>query len=51
VTYTADELWKEAVYVAYYLHWPLSDILDLEHPQRVRVVDEIGTIHTQRRES
>ena len=32
LTCTAERLWKEVVYVAYYLHWPLADILDLEHP-------------------
>jgi hypothetical protein len=33
------------VYLAYYLHWPLADILDLEHPVRARVIEEIGRIH------
>jgi len=32
----ADRLWEEAVYLAYYLHWPLEQILDLEHPVRAR---------------
>jgi len=49
VTYTTDRLWQEVVYVAYYLHWPLADILDLPHPDRVRVISEIGDIHNQRR--
>jgi hypothetical protein len=35
------------VYVAYYLHWPLGSILDLEHPVRGRVIDQIGKIHGQ----
>ena len=43
--YTADRLWEEAVYIAYYLHWPLQDILDLEHPVRARVIQETGRIH------
>jgi hypothetical protein len=43
--YTADRLWEEAVYIAYYLHWPLRDILDLEHPVRARVIQETGRIH------
>ena len=43
--YTADRLWEEAVYLAYYLHWPLQDILDLEHPVRARVLQETGRIH------
>ncbi|MEC3978759.1 DUF6760 family protein [Amycolatopsis sp. H20-H5] len=47
MTYTADRLWEEVVYVAYYLHWPYPDILGLEHPTRTRVIDEIGKIHGQ----
>ena len=35
------------MYVAYYLHWSLSQILDLEHRVRIRVIEEIGTIHQQ----
>ncbi|HEX3707937.1 MAG TPA: DUF6760 family protein [Mycobacteriales bacterium] len=47
MTYDADRLWEEAAYVAYYLHWPLSAILGLEHPTRQRVIGEIGKINTQ----
>nr|WP_033820326.1 DUF6760 family protein [Kitasatospora sp. MBT63] len=47
MTYTADRLWEEAVYVAYYLHWPLGEVLGLEHPVRERVIQEIGRIHTR----
>ena len=37
--------------MAYYLHWPFGDILDLEHPARVRIIGEIGDIHTEMRPS
>ncbi|WP_332262145.1 DUF6760 family protein [Kitasatospora mediocidica] len=47
MTYAADRLWEEAAYVAYYLHWSLDSILDLEHPVRRRVIDEVGRIHRQ----
>jgi hypothetical protein len=33
--------------VAYYLHWPLAEILDLEHSARIRIIDDIGRIHQQ----
>jgi hypothetical protein len=46
VTYAADRMWEEVAYVAYYLHWNLEEILDLEHPVRERVISEIGRIHT-----
>jgi hypothetical protein len=35
------------VYVAYYLHWPHAEILDLDHPTRAMVIDAIGRIHQQ----
>ncbi len=47
MTYTADRLHEEAAYVAYHLHWSLDDILDLEHPDRRRYVEEIGRINAR----
>jgi hypothetical protein len=35
------------VYIAYYLHGPLAEILDLEHPVRSRIITELGMIHRQ----
>ena len=48
MTYAADRLFEEVAYVAYYLHWGLESILDLEHPVRRRFIDEIGSINQQR---
>ncbi|MEU9979188.1 DUF6760 family protein [Streptomyces sp. NPDC051014] len=45
LTYSADRLWEEVVYVAYYLHWSADSVLDLEHPARQRVIEEIGRIN------
>jgi len=47
VTYAADRLHEEVAYVAYHFHWPLDDILDLEHAQRLRYVSEIANINTR----
>jgi uncharacterized protein DUF6760 len=47
VTYATDRIWEEVAYVAYYLHWDLDKILDLEHPVRTRVITEIGRIHSR----
>jgi hypothetical protein len=35
------------VYLAYYLHWPLEQIIGLEHPVRARVIEEVGRIHSR----
>ena len=45
VTYAADRLYEEVAYVAYHFHWSLDEILDLEHADRQRFVDEIATIN------
>ena len=44
-TYASDRMYEEIAYVAYHLHWPLDEILDLEHPLRQRFVEEIGRIN------
>ena len=45
MTYATDRLYEEVAYVAYHFHWELDGILDLEHPQRQRYVQEIGRIN------
>ena len=45
MTYAAERIHQEVAYVAYHFHWGLDDILDLEHPQRLRYVQEIAAIN------
>ncbi len=47
MTYAPDRIYEEVAYVAYHFHWSLDDILDLEHPQRLRYVREIANINTR----
>ncbi|MGH9076699.1 MAG: DUF6760 family protein [Acidimicrobiales bacterium] len=47
MTYATDRLYEEVAYVAYHFHWALDGILDLEHPQRLRFIAEIGRINTR----
>jgi hypothetical protein len=47
VTYATDRLFEEVAYVAYHFHWPMDAILDLEHPLRLRFVEEIGRINQE----
>lgn len=44
MTYAADQVWAEVAYVAYHFSWPLREILDLEHADRQRFVEEIGSM-------
>jgi hypothetical protein len=45
VTYAVDRVYEEIAYVAFHFHWPLEEILDMEHPVRRRFVDEIGRLN------
>jgi hypothetical protein len=47
VTYATDRLHEEVAYVAYHFHWGLDALLDLEHADRRRYVEEIGRINTR----
>jgi hypothetical protein len=47
VGYPLDRLHEEVAYIAYHFHWPLADILNLEHADRRRWVEEIGKINRQ----
>ncbi|HEY5835587.1 DUF6760 family protein [Streptomyces sp.] len=45
MTYAADELYDEVAYIAYHFHWPLDTLLDLEHPERRRYVQQITRLN------
>jgi hypothetical protein len=45
MTAGTDRIYEEVAYVAYYFHWSLDEILDLEHPVRRRFVHEIAQIN------
>jgi len=49
MTYATDGLLEEVAYVAYYLHWSMESILDLEHPLRRRLIEHIDRIDEQAR--
>ena len=45
VGYPLDRLNEEVAYLAYHFHWPLQDILDLEHGDRQQWVDQVASIN------
>ena len=45
MTHEREELLEEVAFVAYHFHWPLAEILDLEHPLRRAFIEEIGRIN------
>lgn len=44
MTYAADQIYAETAYLAFHLHWSLSDLLDLENHERRRYVTETATL-------
>ncbi|MDQ1531604.1 MAG: hypothetical protein QOE37_1709 [Microbacteriaceae bacterium] len=45
MTYATDRIREEVAYIAYHFHWPLDDILDLEHRERLRYVEAISELN------
>ena len=45
VGYSLDSLFEEVAFIAYHFHWPLMDILNLEHGDRQRFLEEISAIN------
>jgi hypothetical protein len=39
LTYAVADLMAEVAYLAQVFHWPLSSLLDLEHPDRHRFIE------------
>ena len=47
MTYAPDRLHEEVAYIAFHFHWGLDPLLDLEHADRLRYVEEIGRINSR----
>ena len=43
--YPQERLYEELAYLAYHLHWPYDQLLNLEHPDRFRWVLEVSKIN------
>lgn len=43
--YPERALWSEITYLAYHLHWDLDQLLDLEHPDRARLVELVAGLN------
>ncbi len=47
VGYPLDDLYEEVAFVAYHFHWSLREILELEHGDRQRFIEEISSINKE----
>ena len=43
--YPEQSLWSEIAYLAYHLHWGVDDLLDLQHPDRVRLINLVADMN------
>jgi hypothetical protein len=48
VGYPLPVLYEEVAFIAYHFHWPAESILNLEHGDRRRWVQEISSINERR---
>lgn len=45
IGYPSQQLYGEVAFIAYHFHWPLEHILDMEHRDRRRWVEEISSMN------
>lgn len=43
--YPEQALWNEVAFLAYHLHWDLDALLDLEHPDRIRLIELVADMN------
>ncbi|MFZ4508076.1 MAG: DUF6760 family protein [Fimbriimonas sp.] len=43
--YSSKALYEEVAYIAYHFHWPLDDIMNLEHRERHKWIEQISKIN------
>ena len=43
--YPQERLYQELAFLAYNLHWPYEHLLQMEHQERLRWVEEVSAIN------
>lgn len=43
--YPSERLFEEVAYIAYYLHWPYDQVMQLDHRERQAWVAEVARIN------
>ncbi len=47
IGYPLDRLYEEVAFIAYHFHWSYEEIMNMEHKERQRWVEEISKINRQ----
>jgi len=45
ISYPLDKLYEEVAFIAYHFHWPFEEIMNMEHRERQKWVEEISRIN------
>lgn len=43
--YPSDRLYEEMAFLAYYLHWPYDQLMQMQHQERRRWCNEVSQIN------
>ena len=43
--YPVGEIWSELSYLAYHFHWELETLLDLQHGDRAKLIEEVAGLN------
>ncbi len=47
IAYPLDRLYEEMAYIAYHLHWPYGEIIEMDHRERQQWVSQVSAINTR----
>ncbi|HWP92881.1 MAG TPA: DUF6760 family protein [Thermodesulfobacteriota bacterium] len=47
IGYPLDRIYEEVAFIAYHFHWTHEEIMNMEHRERQRWVEEISRINRQ----
>jgi len=47
ISYPLEKIYQEVAYIAYHFHWPVDEILAMEHKERQVWVQEISEINKE----
>jgi hypothetical protein len=47
IRYPSDRLYGEVAFIAYHFHWSYEEIMNMEHRERQRWVEEISRINRE----
>jgi hypothetical protein len=47
IGYPLEQIYEEVAFIAYHFHWPPDAVMNLEHSDRRRWVDQISAINRQ----